>query len=110
MVRGVGVISEHGPDLLRLTSFPAYSRLHWPHNGRPPVPATLLYDSMLLPVVQDVLLWCTSVPGNLEWNADVFMTLLPSTPGTRGLRVPARTLPDPSDRTAQPGHDRRVVL
>ena len=66
MVRGARIISEHGP-------FPAYSRLHWPHSGWPPVPATRFCDSMLLPVVHDVLLWCTSVPGNLEWNGLVFM-------------------------------------
>ncbi len=36
------------------------------------MPETLLYDSMLLPSVQALLLWCLLVPDFFEWYGATF--------------------------------------
>ena len=44
------------------------------------MPETLLYDSMLLPSVQALLLWCLLVPGFFEWYGATFAMLILLTP------------------------------
>ena len=72
--------AELGTDLLQAGYFPcALSSLQREHRRCPPVPLSRLEDSMLLPSVHWLLLWCTLVPVSLEWNGfTVMATVLPS--------------------------------
>ena len=58
------------------------------------MPETLLYDSMLLPSVQALLLWCLLVPGFFEWYGDTFAMLILLTPS--GLACGHRLIGNPS--------------
>jgi hypothetical protein len=62
-------------------------RVHSEQRRRPPVPETLLYDSMLSPTVQPDWSWYTSVPGSFEWNAGTFAMVAPHVSLSGPIRI-----------------------